>query len=182
LVDALGYLVRFILLPGQRHDSVGVEPLIEDIDFEALIADKAFDQTALRRELNDRGALAVIPSKKDRKTTGSSSAFNSETQRCAKAWPQVLTANSSSACSTRHPQHRCSRDGPRTGTVERYARKFPTTGVVGGALRWYHPLGRRAKLGRFYRGFLKLWHAFSQGAVVLWLPKHASRADRTIGQ
>jgi len=28
-VDALGYLVRFILLPGQLHDSVDVEPLIE---------------------------------------------------------------------------------------------------------------------------------------------------------
>jgi hypothetical protein len=29
LVDALGYLSRFVLLPGQRHDIVGVEPLIE---------------------------------------------------------------------------------------------------------------------------------------------------------
>jgi hypothetical protein len=36
-------LARFILLPGQRHDSVGVEPLIENVDFAALIADKAFD-------------------------------------------------------------------------------------------------------------------------------------------
>ena len=68
MVDALGYLARFILLPGQRHDSVGVEPLIENIDFAALIADKAFDNNALRRELNERGALAVIPSKQDRKT------------------------------------------------------------------------------------------------------------------
>jgi hypothetical protein len=32
LVDALGNLVRFILLPGQRHDSVGVAPLLEDLD------------------------------------------------------------------------------------------------------------------------------------------------------
>ena len=31
LVDALGHLVRFILLPGQRHDSVGVQPLIESV-------------------------------------------------------------------------------------------------------------------------------------------------------
>jgi len=68
LVDALGYLARFLLLPGQRHDSVGVEPLIEDVNFEALIADKAFDNNALRQELNERGALAVIPSKADRKT------------------------------------------------------------------------------------------------------------------
>ncbi len=28
LVDALGNLIRFLLLPGQRHDSIGVEPLI----------------------------------------------------------------------------------------------------------------------------------------------------------
>jgi len=28
LLDALGNLSRFVLLPGQRHDSIGVEPLI----------------------------------------------------------------------------------------------------------------------------------------------------------
>ena len=67
LVDALGYLANFMLLPGQRHDSVGVEPLIANVDFEALIADKAFDNNALREKLNARGALAVIPSKEDRK-------------------------------------------------------------------------------------------------------------------
>ncbi len=62
LVDALGNLARFVLLPGQRHDSVGVEPLIDGLDFQALIADKAFDNNALRATLNERGALAVIPS------------------------------------------------------------------------------------------------------------------------
>ena len=67
LADALGNLVRFVLLPGQRHDSVGIEPLITDIEFAALIGDKAFDNNALRAELNERGALAVIPSKDDRK-------------------------------------------------------------------------------------------------------------------
>ena len=65
LVDALGNLVRFVLLPGQRHDSVGVMPLIADIDFKALIADKAFDSNAIRAVLDERGALAVIPSKAD---------------------------------------------------------------------------------------------------------------------
>jgi transposase len=68
LVDALGTVARFVLLPGQRHDSVGVEPLIQDIDFAALIADKAFDNDSLRATLNERGTLAVIPSKADRKT------------------------------------------------------------------------------------------------------------------
>jgi transposase len=67
LVDALGNLARFVLLPGQRHDSVGIEPVIAGVEFDALIADKAFDNNALRASLNDRGALAVIPSKADRK-------------------------------------------------------------------------------------------------------------------
>ena len=66
LVDALGNLARFVLLPGQRHDSVGVKPLITGIDLAALIGDKAFDNNALRAELRERRALAVIPSKADR--------------------------------------------------------------------------------------------------------------------
>jgi len=61
LVDALGNLVRFILLPGQRHDSVGVEPLLQGVALGALIGDKAFDSGGLRLELNERGTLAVIP-------------------------------------------------------------------------------------------------------------------------
>ena len=68
LVDALGNLVRFVLLPGQRHDSVGVAPLLKDLDFAALLADKAFDGDALRADLNDRGAVAVIPPKSNRAT------------------------------------------------------------------------------------------------------------------
>ena len=66
LVDALGNLARFVLLPGQRHDSVGVEPLIAGVEFDALIADKAFDIDWIRADLNDRGATAVIPPKADR--------------------------------------------------------------------------------------------------------------------
>jgi transposase len=68
LVDALGNLARFLLLPGQRHDSVGVEPLLDGLAVGALIGDKAFDNDWLRRQLNERGALAVIPPKADRKT------------------------------------------------------------------------------------------------------------------
>jgi transposase len=66
LVDALGTLVRFVLLPGQRHDSVGVAPLLKDLDVAALLADKAFDTNAIRADLNERGALAVIPPKVNR--------------------------------------------------------------------------------------------------------------------
>ena len=59
--------MRFVLLPGQRHDSVGVPPLIEGIAFGALLGDKAFDTDRLRAELDARGAAAVIPPKANRK-------------------------------------------------------------------------------------------------------------------
>jgi len=48
-------------LPGQRHDSIGVSPLIKGVHFDALIADKAFDIDWIRDELNKRNAEAVIP-------------------------------------------------------------------------------------------------------------------------
>ncbi len=60
LTDALGNLVRFRLMPGNRYDSVEVPPLIDGVEFEGLIADKAFDSNALVAELNDRGAAVVI--------------------------------------------------------------------------------------------------------------------------
>lgn len=37
LTDALGNLVRFVLLPGHRFDTVGVAPLLEGIAFGGLI-------------------------------------------------------------------------------------------------------------------------------------------------
>jgi transposase len=60
LTDALGNLVRFILLPGHRFDSIGVPPLIDGIAFQGLIADKAFDNNSLVADLNERGARIVI--------------------------------------------------------------------------------------------------------------------------
>ena len=60
LTDALGNLVRFVLLPGQRFDTIGVAPLIDGVEFDALIADKAFDSDAIIAALNERGAKIVI--------------------------------------------------------------------------------------------------------------------------
>ena len=60
LTDALGNLVRFVLLPGQRYDTVGVPPLIDGLAFGGLIADMAFDSNAIIADLNQRGARAVI--------------------------------------------------------------------------------------------------------------------------
>ena len=67
LVDALGNLARFVLLPGQSHDLVGVKPLIQDVEFDMFLGDKAFDADWLRTELNERGAVVVIPPKSNRK-------------------------------------------------------------------------------------------------------------------
>jgi transposase len=60
LTDALGNLVRFELLPGQRFDTVGVPPLIKGLTFDALLADKAFDSNEIIAELDARGAKVVI--------------------------------------------------------------------------------------------------------------------------
>ena len=66
LTDALGNLVRFVLLPGQRYDTIGVQPLIQDVEFGGLIADKAFDANWIIAELNERGAKAVISQRPQR--------------------------------------------------------------------------------------------------------------------
>jgi len=60
LTDALGNLVRFVLLPGQRFDTVGLPPLLDGVAFGALIADKAFDSNAIVADLDARGAKIVI--------------------------------------------------------------------------------------------------------------------------
>jgi hypothetical protein len=60
LTDALGNLARFVLLPDHRFDTIGVAPLIKDIEFGGLIADKAFDSNWIVEDLNERKAKIVI--------------------------------------------------------------------------------------------------------------------------
>ena len=67
MVDALGNLIDFKLMPGQRNDICGVAPLIEGKEFAALLADKAFDADWLLLELEERGSVAVIPPRRNRK-------------------------------------------------------------------------------------------------------------------
>ena len=66
VVDALGYLVRFVILPGQAHDLAAVPELLEGLPFGALIGDRAFDADWVLEEVGGRGAEAVIPSKRNR--------------------------------------------------------------------------------------------------------------------
>ena len=101
LTDALGNLVRFVLLPGHRFDTVGVAPLIDGVDFGGLIADKAFDSNHIIAELNERGAKIVI-SQHPRRTkplpsmpTSTNGAISSRTSsassRSSSASPCALT-------------------------------------------------------------------------------------------
>ena len=60
LTDALGNLVKFVLMPGQRNDIMGVKDLIEGMHFGALLADKAFDANWLMQELQRRKIQIVI--------------------------------------------------------------------------------------------------------------------------
>ena len=60
LTDVLGSLVRFVLLPGHRFDTVGVAPFFDGLTFGGFIADKAFDSNSIITDLNERGAKIVI--------------------------------------------------------------------------------------------------------------------------
>jgi transposase len=68
LVDALGNPVVLMLTPGQAHDLACAEPLLDGVDPQALIGDKAYDADALIDTLNRREITPVIPSKANRKT------------------------------------------------------------------------------------------------------------------
>ncbi len=59
--------MRFVLLPGNRYDTIGVEPLISGLSFDALLADKAFDANWIIDEMNERGALICISQRPQRK-------------------------------------------------------------------------------------------------------------------
>jgi hypothetical protein len=63
--STLENLARFTLIPDR--DDTGVERWISGAAFGALLADKAFDTNWPRADLNERGAIAVIPPKAKRK-------------------------------------------------------------------------------------------------------------------
>ena len=54
-------------MPGQRYDTIGVAPLIKDVEFGGLIADKAFDANWIVAALHERGARVVISKRPKRK-------------------------------------------------------------------------------------------------------------------
>jgi len=67
VVDALGYLVRFRILPARAHDLKGVPGLLDGLAFGAFVGDRASGADWLLEDLAGRGAAAVIPSRRSRK-------------------------------------------------------------------------------------------------------------------
>ena len=59
--------MRFVLLPGNRYDTVGVAPLIKGLKFDALLGDKAYDSNWIVAEMNARGASICISQRPQRK-------------------------------------------------------------------------------------------------------------------
>lgn len=68
MCDALGNPTGFYLTAGQAHDLEGADVLLDDLQAEALLADKAYDaDERVRERLQEKGCEAVIPSKVNRK-------------------------------------------------------------------------------------------------------------------
>lgn len=65
-MDALGNPVTLSLTPGQASDLSQAQPLLEEVEPEAFLADKAYDADALIETLEERGITPVIPSKANR--------------------------------------------------------------------------------------------------------------------
>lgn len=66
--DALGNPLRFVLTPGQRHDSKPVPELLDGLAAKALLADKAYDSDKIVQGAEKQGMQVIIPSKVNRKT------------------------------------------------------------------------------------------------------------------
>lgn len=66
LVDSLGHPIKFLLSPGQRHESLFAAELTKPILGAKVLADKAYDCDLFREQLKARNCQAVIPNKANR--------------------------------------------------------------------------------------------------------------------
>jgi transposase len=67
LADTFGRPLRIIITPGQTGDITCADALIEGLQADAVLADKAYDSNALRETIAAMGADAVIPSNRSRR-------------------------------------------------------------------------------------------------------------------
>ncbi len=66
--DSLGNPFAFALSAGQAGDAPEAEALLQGIEADVVIADRAYDADAILEAIDARGAVAVIPAKANRKT------------------------------------------------------------------------------------------------------------------
>lgn len=59
--------MRYRLTGGERHDITQAPALIENFEFEALIADTSYDAAEFIESLTERNAQAVIPPRRNRR-------------------------------------------------------------------------------------------------------------------
>jgi transposase len=57
----LGNPLRFILSPGQASDFTHAKALIAELPADHVLGDKGYDSKALRDDIVEQGAVAVIP-------------------------------------------------------------------------------------------------------------------------
>ena len=63
LTDGSGRPRAFLLTPGQAADCRAAESLLSSLPFDCLVmADRAYDTDAIRRQIEDQGAVPNIPS------------------------------------------------------------------------------------------------------------------------
>ena len=66
-VDALGNPVRLLLTAGQASEHGQANALIEGFDVDYVLADKGYDSDQFVEVLEEAGAIAVIPPRRNRK-------------------------------------------------------------------------------------------------------------------
>ena len=66
-MDAHGLPVRILITDDTTHDATQADALIDKLPAEYIFADKAYDGNAIRDKIASQSAIAVIPSKSNRK-------------------------------------------------------------------------------------------------------------------
>ena len=64
----MGNPLRFLLTPGQRHNSKVVPELLNEVMAKALLADQAYDSDKIIQSAQEQGMQVITPSKVNRKT------------------------------------------------------------------------------------------------------------------
>ncbi|MXX32279.1 MAG: IS5 family transposase [Chloroflexi bacterium] len=67
MVDHDGRLLRFAIRPGNAAESPVAPELLDGVNTSELIADKAYDTDIIRKLLADRGIVATVPPRSNRR-------------------------------------------------------------------------------------------------------------------